>query len=174
MKDLIFYFLIVITLLSCDKKEEKNPYLDIKISEEIPEIPYKQLKYKIKLPDTVRVNSVYKAIIEFESDFDTIMPPVQVDASDSTKVRLITFYHYEPIKSPMRSEEDLILKDSAFVLNKSFNVLNIVFNEIGEFVFCGLIYDEIMFNYYNKHGIRDSIYFARRKQQIFKKVVVIE
>src|SRR5690554_1179814 len=173
MKSIFLIFLGTFALLSC-KKEERNTNERIKITSENPEPPYKQLKYKLLLPDTVYINKVYEAIIEFESDFDTIMPPVQVDASDSTKVRLITFYHYEPIKSPMRSEEDLILNDLAVVLNKSFNVENIEFNEVGEFFFCGLIYDEIMFNYYNKHGIRDSIYFARRKQQVFKKVVVIE
>jgi len=74
----------------------------------------------------------------------------------------------------MKSNEDLILKDSAFVLNKKFDIDSIVFKETGEFVFCGLIKDEIMYNHYNSKGIRDSVHFDRRMQQIFKKVVVIE
>jgi len=174
MKSIFLIFLGTFALLSC-KKEERNPYLDIKISEEIPEIPYKQLKYKMKLPDTLVVNNVYKATLEFESDFDTIIPPVQVDAlSDSTKVRLITFYRFEPVRSPMKSNGDLILKDSAFVLNKRFDIDSILFKEKGEFVFCGLIEDRIMYNHYDEKGIRDSVHFARRRQQIFKKVVVVE
>jgi len=176
MKRITASLLIVFTLLSC-KKEERNPYLDIKISEEIPEIPYKQLKYKIKLPDTVRVNGIYKATIEFESDFDKIIDPLQVGGlvlKDSIKSRLVYFYQFQHIKSPMKSNEDLILKDSAFVLNKKFDIDSIVFKETGEFVFCGLIKDEIMYNHYNSKGIRDSVHFDRRMQQIFKKVVVIE
>lgn len=114
--------------------------------------------------------------IKFESDFDTIIPPIQIDESleDTTKTRLITFYYFEPIKSPMKSKTDLILIDSAFVLNKYFDLKNIVFKEKGEFTFCGLLEDRIMYNHYNEKGIRDSVHFSRLKQQIFKKVVVIE
>lgn len=174
MKHIFLIFLGTFTLFSCNK-EERNPYLDIKISEEIPEIPYKQLKYKMKLPDTLIVNKEYKAIIEFESDFDSILTPIQfAEKIDTTKMRLVIFYHFEPVKSPMKSNGDLILKDSTFVSNKSFEIENIIFKEEGEFVFCGLIYDEIMYNHYNSKGIRDSVHFARRRQQIFKKVVVVE
>jgi len=139
MKSIFLIFLGTFALLSC-KKEERNPYLDIKISEEIPEIPYKQLKYKMKLPDTLVVNNVYKATLEFESDFDTIIPPLQVDAlSDSTKVRLITFYRFEPVRSPMKFNRDLILKDSAFVLNKSIDFDSMWCKKKKELVIRGLI-----------------------------------
>lgn len=177
MKTIFFSGLLAILILcSCTKKQEHNPYLDIKISEDNPEVPYKQLEYKMIFPDTVLVNKPYKATIEFKSDFDTIIPPIQIDEAldDTTKTRLITFYYFEPIKSPMGSETNLTLIDSAFVLNEYFELENIIFKEKGEFTFCGLLEDRIMYNYYNEKGIRDSVHFARKKQQIFKKVVVID
>src|SRR5690606_25506337 len=99
MRKPIIIVSLCIFFFSCEKKSEKNPYLDIKISSEITQAPYDQLEYTFNLPDTVLVNKLYKATIEFKSDFDNIMPPVQVDAlSDSTKVRVITFYRFEPFK----------------------------------------------------------------------------
>ena len=177
MKHIIFCLLILIIFLSCERKEQNNPYLDIKISEERPDVSYKQLKYTMKLPDTLIVDKSYNATVEFESDFDQMIDPLQAGGStlkDSTKSRLIYFYQFEPVKSPMEQRGNLILRDSTFILNKSFVINNITFKEKGEFVFCGLIKDEIMYNYYNKKGIRDSVHFDRRKQQIFKKVVVID
>src|SRR5690606_16140383 len=106
---------------------------------EINEESYNQLKYTFNLPDTVIVNKPYTATVEFQSDFDTIIDPVQINPHDSAKMRLITFYNYEPVKATVKSNEKLILIDSTFVLNKSFDVNNIVFKEKGEFVFCGLI-----------------------------------
>lgn len=144
------------------------------MSNEFPEIIHDDLKYKLNLPDTVLVDKIYKATIEFKSDFDTIMPAVQVDASDSTKVRLITYYRYEPVRSPMINLNELVRIDSTFVLNKKFEIGNIIFKEKGEFIYCGFIKDVIMYNHYNDKGIRDTVYFDHRKQQIFKKIVVID
>ncbi len=172
----ILTFVLILFLFSCKKEKDENAmYKDLKISSENPEPPYNQLKYRITFPDTVQVNKPYQATIRFESDFDTILPPVQIDAvSDSTKTRLITFYHYVPVKPSMKNENDLILKDSTFIPNREFLVKNIVFKEKGTFTFCGLIYDEIMYNFYDNKGKRDSVHFARKKQQVFKDVVVID
>ena len=164
-------------LYSCTKKVKSDTnHNDVGFSSQTQDTSYKQLKYKMILPETIFVNKPYKAIIEFESDFDNILDPIQVESalSDTTKTRIITFYNFIPVKSPMKSQGDLIIKDSTFVLNKKFTVENIIFEKTGEFVFCGLIFDQIMYNHYNKKGIRDSVHFDRRRQQIFKKVVVID
>jgi len=174
MKHLVFSLSTLAILFSC-KNGESSINEEAKISSENLPVPANnELRYKIQLPDTVHLNNSYKATIKFESDFDTIMPPVQVDASDSTKVRLITFYHYEPIKYPMLPEGYMALKDSTFIVNKSFDVDNIVFKEKGEFVFYGRIRDLIMYNHYNEKGIRDTVHFEERKQDILKKVVVVD
>lgn len=170
MKHTIFSLLIIFFLTSCKKNYEKDSNEIIGISKN----GYKDLKYKMKFPDTIMVNKSYKAIIEFESSFDIITPSVHVDPTDTTKVRLITFYHFKPVRSPMKSKGNLILIDSTFVTNKSFEIDNIVFSESGEFVFCGLIKDVIMYNHYDKKGIRDSVHFEELNQQIFKKIVVID
>ena len=164
MKNIILSGFLIITLYSCNKK----PY------NEFPQVIHDELRYKLNLPDTVFVNKPYTVTIEFESDFDTIMPAVQVDASDSTKVRLITYYRYEPVRAPMESLRELIRIDSTFVLNKKFKFENTIFKEKGEFIFCGFIKDVIMYNHYNERGIRDTVHFEHRKQQIFKKVVVVD
>ena len=177
MRKPIIIVSLCIFFFSCEKKSEKNPYLDIKISSEITQAPYDQLEYTFNLPDTVLVNKLYKATIEFKSDFDTIIDPLQAGGAaleDPTKDRLITFYHYKPVKSTVKSNENLILIDSTFVLNKSFQVDNIVFKEKGEFVFCGLILDKMRYQGYNEQGILSSVRFERLKQQIRKKVVVVE
>ncbi|WP_448606647.1 hypothetical protein [Paenimyroides ceti] len=174
MSQKILIFVLMILLYSC-KKDEEEIDKDLKITSENPQPPFRQLKYKMVFPDTIQVNKPYEATIVFESDFDTIIEPIQyIEVIDTTKIRVITFYQFEPIKSPMKDENDLILKDSMFVPNKEFNVKNIVFKEKGTFTFCGLIYDEVMYNYYDNKGKRDSIHFTRRKQQIFKNVVVID
>ncbi|WP_448606658.1 hypothetical protein [Paenimyroides ceti] len=171
----IIIFVLMILLYSC-KKDKEDIDKNLKITSENPQPPYNQLKYKIILPDTLKVNKCYEAVITFESDFDTIIDPIQVSKAlnDTTKTRLITFYNFFPVKSPMESQGNLIIKDSTFVLNKKFVIENILFKETGEFVFCGLIFDQIMYNHYNKKGVRDSVYFDRKRQQIFKKVVVID
>jgi len=163
-KYIIFSGFLMVILYSCNKKTY-NDY---------PEVIHDELAYKLDLPDTVIVNKPYKVMVEFQSDFDTIMPAVQIDASDSTKVRLITYYRYEPVKAPMKSLSELVRIDSTFVLNKNFEIENFVFKEKGEFIFCGFIKDVIMYNHYNEKGIRDTVSFDHRKQQIFKKVVVVE
>src|SRR5690606_38639347 len=118
----------------------------------------------------------YTATIEFESDFDKIIPPIQYDEAldDSTKMRLITYFNYEPVKASMKSLGELVRIDSTFVLNEKFEIENIVFKEKGEFIFHGFIKDVIMYNHYNDKGIRDTVYFDNLRQQIFKKVVVID
>ena len=100
-----------------------------KTANEFPKACFNELEYKLNLPDTVVVNKPYKVTVEFKSDFDAIMPAVQVDASDSTKVRLITYYRYEPVKAPMKSLNELIRVDSTFVLNKSFEIRTILYLE---------------------------------------------
>ena len=166
MKQIILYGLLAVTFFSCEKKT----------ANEFPRPVFNELEYKLNLPDTVVVNKPYKVTVEFKSDFDTIIDPIQAGAAleDPTKDRLITFYHYEPVKAPMKSIDELVLIDSTFVLNKSFEVDNIVFKEKGEFVFCGLILDKVRYQGYNEQGILSSVRFEELKQQIFQKVVVVE
>ena|SRR5690606_7210237 len=162
-----------IFLFSCNKEEKMN-HINTNAQTEIKEESYNQLKYTFNLPDTVIVNKPYMATIDFESDFDTIIEPVQTNPHDPAKMRLITFYNYESVRSPLESQKVLVLKDSTFVLNESFDVNNIVFKEKGEFVFCGLILDEIRYKEFTKEGILTSIHYEKRKQEIRKKVVVVE
>lgn len=166
-------FLVSFIMFSC---KDNNPYLGIKIGETKNKYPYKDLKYKLQLPDTVIKDKLYNISLTFESDFDKIIDSYLVDGAlnDTTKTRVITFYQFYPLKSPLKDSDELVLKDSIFVTNKKFNINNITFNKTGEYVFCGLIEDEIMYNYYNKVGVRDSVFFDRRKQQVFKKVIVID
>src|SRR5690554_267999 len=164
---------LCISLFSCKKEEKTN---NVDTNTESKEESYNQLNYTFNLPDTVIVNKPYQATIEFKSDFDTIIDPLQAGGAaleDPTKDRLITFYRFESFKHTMKPTE-LVIIDTAFVLNKSFDINNIVFKEKGEFVFCGLIEDRIMYNHYNEKGIRDSVHFDRLKQEIFKNVVVID
>ena len=130
MKKTIIALSLCIFFFSCEKKNE--------LAEEIVQSSFDQLEYKLKLPDTVIVNKPYQATIEFKSDFDSIIDPVQINPHDSTKVRLITYYRYEPVRSPMKSIGELIKIDSTFVLNKNFEI-SIVFREKGEFIYSGLI-----------------------------------
>jgi|SRR5690554_242414 len=174
MKQAVIILIVCTFYFSC-KKEEKNITDEREIATENQQSFYDQLDYKFNLPDTVTVNKLYSATIEFESDFDKIIPPIQVSSAlnDTTKTRVITFYRFESFKHTMKPTE-LVIIDTAFVLNKSFDINNIVFKEKGEFVFCGLIEDRIMYNHYNEKGIRDSVHFDRLKQEIFKNVVVID
>lgn len=174
MKNVILSLLVLTFFSFCNTNKEKKIPLNGRELEGKPRVVYKDLKYKMKLPDTVIMNKLYRATIEFESDFDGITPSVHVDPSDTTKVRIITFYRFKHIKSPLKRKSELSLIDSVFVPNKNFEVDDIVFKEKGEFVFCGLIKDVIMFNHYNKKGVRDSVHFEELNQQILKKVVVID
>src|SRR5690554_3481937 len=115
MKKPLIALCLCISLFSCEKK----------VSNGFPEILFDELEYKFNLPDTLIANKLYSATIEFKSDFDKIINPLQArgDAlKDSTKARLIYFYHFEPIQFPMKSNENFVLKDSSFVLNKSFDI----------------------------------------------------
>lgn len=167
MKQIILCGLLAVTFFSCEKKT----------ANEFPKPVFNELEYKLNLPDTVIVNKPYKATVEFKSDFDKIIDPIQAGGAaleDPTKDRLITFYHYKPVKAPMKSTDELVLIDSTFVLNKSFEVDNIVFKEKGEYIFCGMILDEMRYQGYNEQGILNDVRFEELKQQIFKKVVVVE
>lgn len=176
MRKLILTLTIPFILVSCNKEAKNDPYKDLKTSSNNSEVSNDDLKYKIILPDTVKVNKKYTARVNFESEFDSIASPIIVDEAlnDTTKTRLVTFYHFEPTEFPANSERPLILIDSTFVTNKSFVVENVLFKEKGKYIFQGLIFDELMYNFYNDKGVRDSVHFERRKQQIFKKVVVVE
>jgi|SRR5690554_2806503 len=166
MRTPIIALSLCIFFFSCEKKKE--------LAEEIQQPSYNQLEYNFNLPDTVIVNKPYSATIEFKSDFDTIIDPVQINPHDPTTMRLITFYHYEPVQTSIKPGDNLILIDSTFVLNKSFEVDNIMFKETGEFIFCGLILDEIRYQGFTKDGILTSIRFEEQKQEIRKKVVVVD
>ncbi len=172
----ILIFVLMILLYSCKKEVDKDAiYKDLKISSENPQPPYNQLKYKMIFPDTIQLNKPYEATIVFESDFDTIIEPIQyIEKIDTTRVRTIIFYQFEPIESSKKTKGNFVVKDSVFVPNKEFSVKNIVFKEKGAFTFCGLINDVIVFEFYDDRGKRDSVHIARRKQQIFKNVVVID
>lgn len=146
-------------------------------SNDLPKILYNDLEYKLYLPDTVIINKSYRATIEFESEFDNVIDPMQAGGAaleDPTKDRLITFYHYKPVKASMNLGENLVLIDSVFVLNKSFDINNIVFKEKGEFIFYGMIIDKVRYQSYDEEGILNSVRFDKRKQQIVKKVLVVE
>ncbi|WCM40977.1 hypothetical protein MG290_08370 [Flavobacterium sp. CBA20B-1] len=176
MKKSFIALCLCIGIFSC-KNEEKANNNETNAETENKEESYNQLKYTFNLPDTITVNRPYKATIEFKSDFDSIIDPLQAGGKaleDPTKDRLITFYHYEPVKSTVKSNENMILIDSTFVLNKSFDIDNIVFKEKGEFVFRGMILDKMRYQGYNEKGILNSVRFESLKQQIRKKVVVID
>src|SRR5690554_1707552 len=173
MKKPFIALFMCMCLFSC-KNEEKTNNIDTNAETESKEESYNQLEYKFNLPDTLIVNKPYKATIEFESDFDTIIDPVQINPHNPTTMRLITFYNYESVRFPLESQKTLILKDSTFVLNKNFDIANIVFQEKGEFVFCGLILDEIRYKEFTKEGVLTSIHYEERKQEIRKKVVVVD
>lgn len=176
MKKSFMALCLCISIFSC-KNEEKANNNETSAETGNKEESYNQLKYTFNLPDTVIVNKPYQATIEFKSDFDSIIDPLQAGGKaleDPTKDRLITFYRYEPVKSTVKSNENMILIDSTFVLNRSFDIDNIVFKEKGEFVFCGMILDKMRYQGYNEKGILNSVRFESLKQQIFKKVVVID
>src|SRR5690554_3082375 len=102
------------SLFSC-KSEEKTSHLETNIEIENKEESYNQLEYNFNLPDTVIVNKPYSATIEFKSDFDKIIDPLQAGGDalkDSIKSRLIYFYYFEPFKNTMKPTE-LVLIDSA-------------------------------------------------------------
>src|SRR5690606_4058447 len=152
-----FIALCLCTLLfSCDRK----------VSSEFPEILFNELQYKLNLPDTVIANKPYTVTIEFKSDFDTIIDAVQLSPHDSNKVRIITYYRYEPVRSPMKIVHESIEIDSPYVRNENFENENVVFREEGEFIYSGLIKDVIMYIHYTAGGVRDAVSYEELKQQI--------
>ncbi|MCP1995051.1 hypothetical protein [Flavobacterium sp. HSC-61S13] len=172
--------ILILTLLmlcvSC-KKEKKNTdlfdkYKGIQLTETRSESLENNIKYSLEFPDTLKVNQAYDAVFEFESDFDTIVAPMVVD---SIKFRTITLYYYNPVRIGVRNKEsDLVLRDSILIPNKKFTLGNVKFTEKGKYLFLALIEDEIMYNFYNAEGIRDSVHFNRKIQEVKKEVVVIE
>jgi len=184
MKKPLIALCLCISLFSCKKgagdniKNGENSEEDIAITRESMSISAKnanELKYRLILPETLQVNKPYNAVIEFESDFDAIIDPIQYVAKlDSTKPRVVQFFLYEPRKLSEKENEKYIIVDSSFVSNKKFTVDNIIFEEKGKYLFQGFLFDEIMYNFYNEKGIRDSIHFDQRRQMIKKKVVVVD
>lgn len=173
MKQFTFIILCITIMCSCTKNTD--PYKKLKITGEVDQSEKNQLPYTLIFPDTVKVNTPYTATIEFKSEFDNILDPIHyATEKDSSKMRLVIFYRYEIMSSPLKKGTNLIVKDSTFVSNKKFDIENIIFKKKGEFIFSGLIYDEIMYNYYNKNGVRDSVHFSTKEQKVLKKVIVID
>lgn len=184
IKNLVIALCICVLYSSC-KKEEKNNRADRNEEKEliitrapvitpVSALEANELKYKLILPETLRVNKSYTAIIEFESDFDKIVDPMQYAVKlDSTKDRLVRFF-YSPYKLPSNNNQENKKIEPIYVSNKKFKVENIVFKEKGNYMFEGYIFDEIRYIFYDKKGKRDSIHFDQRRQMIKKKIVVVE
>ncbi|MCS4237831.1 hypothetical protein M2306_000592 [Myroides gitamensis] len=173
---IVSFFLIVLLFFSCERKQEKKDefeeYKGIQLTESFSKSLGGNISYTLELPDTLKVNQAYQAIFKFDSPFDTILDPM---VSDSIKFRTIKLSYYKPIKIETEIlKEDIVLKDSVYIPNKLFTLGNIRFKEKGKYLFLVLIEDEIMYNYYNKHGKRDSVHLDRIFEEIKKEVVVIE
>lgn len=187
MKQLVIILCVCTFYFSCKKEEEsKNKSYNNNEEEEliitrapvstpVPALEANELKYRLILPETLQVNKPYNAVIEFESDFDAIVDPIQYAIElDSTKDRLVRFFHYEPQKLSSKNEAKNTDKEPIYVSNKKFTVENIVFKERGEYMFEGYIFDEIRYIFYDDQGKRDSVHFDQRRQMIKKKVVVVD
>lgn len=166
--------LFILFLLSCDRLKEKEgipeDYKGIEITETRSKTVRNNIKYTLDLPDTLKVNQAYDAVLRFESEFDTIVEPMV----DSINFRTIMFYYYNPVKIGVRNENrELLVKDSVLIPNKEFVLGNVKFNEKGNYLFLALIEDEIMYSFYNKE-VRDSVHFDLKSQEIKKEVIVID
>src|SRR5690554_7678469 len=176
MKKPLIALCLCISLFSCKKgagdniKNGENSEEDIAITRESMSISAKnanELKYRFILPETLQVNKPYNAVIEFESDFDAIVDPIQYAIElDSTKDRLVRFFHYEPQKLSSKNDAKNTDKEPIYVSNKKFTVENIVFKERGEYMFEGYIFDKIRYIFYDDQGKRDSVHFDQRRQMI--------
>ncbi len=169
----ISLFVIMIFFLSCEKKKgQSEEHKGIQLTESLSESLSGNITYILDLPDTLRVNELYDAIFNFDSPFDTIVDPM---VSDSIQYRTIKFSYYQPLKLGNKIlESDIVLKDSVYIPNKEFILGNIKFDEKGKYLFLVSIEDQIMYNFYNDKGKRDSIHFDRIFEEIKKEVVVIE
>src|SRR5690606_1180765 len=117
-----------------------------------------------------RINKSYNAIFKFDSPFDKIVEPFE----DTVNFRTITFFYYNPIEIGRKNKNGLMLKDSILISNKEFVLQNIKFSKKGNFLFLAMIEDQIMYNFYNKVGKRDSIHIERKIMEIKKEIVIIE
>lgn len=93
--------LSIMLMVSCTENKKQNnknyeEYKGLKITEDISK---NDIKYELIFPDTIKRGEAYDAVLYFESDFDTIVDPIQFAVKlDSTKPRVIQFYRYEPKK----------------------------------------------------------------------------
>lgn len=165
-------FLIMIMFYSCEKKgNQPEEYKGIQLTESLSESLGGNINYTLELPDTLKVNQPYDAVFYFDSPFDTIVEPMV----DTINFRSIKFSYYKPIKLGNKIlKSDIVLKDSVYIPNKEFILGNVKFEEKGRYLFLVLIEDQIMYNFYNNKGKRDSIHFDRIFEEIKKEVVVIE
>lgn len=184
IKNILIVLFVCIFYFSC-KKEDSNNKVNkneekelvitrAPVSTPVSALEANELKYKLILPETLQVNKSYTAIIEFESDFDKIVDPIQYAVElDSTKDRLVQFF-YAPYKLPLNNNQEDRKIEPVYVSNKKFKVENIVFRDKGDHMFEGYIFDEIRYISYDNKGKRDSIHFDQRRQMIKKKVVVVD
>jgi len=164
---IVISIIIIYLLFSCNNKENiSGEYKNVKLTESISD----DVRYTLIFPDTLRINKSYNAIFKFDSPFDKIVEPFE----DTVNFRTITFFYYNPIEIGRKNKNGLMLKDSILISNKEFVLQNIKFSKKGNFLFLAMIEDQIMYNFYNKVGKRDSIHIERKIMEIKKEIVIIE
>ncbi|MBB1149451.1 hypothetical protein H4K35_04755 [Myroides sp. NP-2] len=167
--------LFLLLLISCEKKQKKEDFYEEYNGMQLTESRTKTLRgnitYTFDLPDTLKVNQAYDIVFKFDSPFDTIVDPMV----DTINFRTITMFYYNPIKVGERNEDIAFkAKDSILIPNKLFTLGNFKIEDKGKYLFFVVIHDEIMYNYFNDKGKRDSVHFDRIFEEIKKEVVVIE
>lgn len=171
---IVSFFLIVVLFFSCKEKkvDQFEEYKEIRLTESRSKNLHGNISYTLTLPDTLKISQPYDIVFNFDSPFDTIVDPMVVD---SLKFRTLTMFYYNPIKVGVKNKNDVFkAKDSILIPNKHFTLENLKFEEKGKYLFLVLIFDEIMYNYYNSEGLRDSVHFDRIFEEIKKEVVVID
>lgn len=172
---IVSLFLFLILFISCEKKRKKEEFYEEYKGMQLTESRTKTLRgniaYTLDLPDTLKLNQPYDVVFKFNSPFDTIVSPMV----DTINFRTITMFYYNPIKVGVRNIDAAFkAKDSILIPNKLFTLGNFKIEEKGKYLFLVVIHDEIMYNYYNDKGKRDSIHYDRIFEEITKEVVVIE
>lgn len=163
---LIFFF-----LSSCEKKKEFEEYKGIKLTESRTKTLRGNINYTLDLPDTLKVNQSYDVVFKFDSPFDKIVAPMV----DTVNFRTITMFYYEPIREGIKNDDSAFkAKDSILIPNKLFILGNFKIKKEGKYLFLVMIHDEIMYNYYNNTGKRDSIHYDRIFEEITKEVLVVK